>query len=106
MGYIFMVSLCRVSFSAQPFVSFLLPNFLFFVFVVSFFQKKKSFGLGLSFDFCVFYLIVVRLKMVFKRTIYPVLIWFGYRGFFFLSHDINLWFFVFSKLRWLFQFTI
>ena len=50
-----MVSLCRVYFSAQPFVSFLLPNFLFFVFVVSFFQKK-NFWFGFVFRlFCVLF---------------------------------------------------
>ena len=43
------------------------------------------------------------LKVVFKRIIYPVLSWlvlfqFGYRGFSFLSHDVRLWFMVFSKL--------
>ena len=37
-GYILMISLCRVS-SFQPFVSFLLLVFLFFVLVVSFSQK-------------------------------------------------------------------
>ena len=49
----FMVSFCRVSFCVQFLVSFLLLVFLFFVSVL--FSKIESFGLGLSFDFFVFF---------------------------------------------------
>ena len=67
MGYIFMVSLYRVSFSVQPLVSILLLVFIFFVLVVLL-SKIESFGWGLSFDFPVFYMIVVKLESGFQNN--------------------------------------
>ena len=93
-GYIFMVSLCRVSFCVQPFVSFFVH--LFFSFCLGFvlFSKIESFVLDLSFHFFVFYLIAVKVEVgLQKNNLYffnLVLIWFAYRGFFFLSHAISL----------------
>ena len=66
MGYIFMVSFCRVSLFVQPFVSFLLLVFLFFCFGCVLFSKIESFGLGLSFDFFVFYFVLVKLESGFQ----------------------------------------
>ena len=63
-GLYFNGPLCRVSLYVQLFVTFSFRVLLFFVLVV-FFSKVESFVLGLSFDFFV----------VFKRIIYPVLIW-------------------------------
>ena len=56
------------------------------------FSKIESFGLVLSFDFFCFVRLWLDLKVVFKRIIHPVLIWFGYREFFFFSQAISLWF--------------
>ena len=88
----------------QPFVPFLLLVFSFFVLVVSFSQKFKSFVLGLSFDFFVFCSFVFRLKSSLQKNNLSssklVLIRFGYREFSF-RHAVRLWFVVFSKLRWL-----
>ena len=49
------------------------------------FSKTERIGLVLSFDFQCFIRLWYDLKVVVKRIFYPVLIWFGYRGFF-LSH--------------------
>ena len=79
----------------STFYSFLLIvfSFLFLVVLVS---KIESFGLGLSIDFFVFHSFVVRLESGFQKNSLSnfkmVLIWFGYRGFSFLSHAIRLWF--------------
>ena len=89
----------------QLFVPFLILVFSFFVLVVSFSQKFKSFVLGLSFDFFVFCSFVFRLESSLQKNNLSssklVLIRLGYRGFSFLSHAVRLWFVVFSKLRWL-----
>ena len=69
------------------------------------FSKIKSFGLGLFFNFFVFYSFVFRLESSLQKNKLSssklVLIRFGYRGFSFLNHAVRLWFVVFSKLRWL-----
>ena len=92
-----MVSLCRVSFFVHPIVSFLLIVFLF-CFSCFFFPKFESFGLGLSSSFFVFCSIVLGLESGLQKnkvsSFNLVLIWFGYRGFFFLIHNIRLWFVV------------
>ena len=84
--------------------------FFSFLFWLRPFLKKEYFALGLSFDFFVFYLVAVRLESDFQKnnlsSFNLVLIWFGYRGFFLISHAISLWFCDVSKLGWLFQFTI
>ena len=77
-----------------------------FVLFVSFTQKLNLWGWICLSSFLCFIRLQQDLKMVFKRLIYPVLVWFGNRGFFFLSHAISLWFCDASKLRWLFQFFI
>ena len=65
-----------------------------FCFGLVFFSKKGSFGLDLSFEFFVFYLIVVKLESGLQKnnlsSFNLVLIWFYYRGFFFLSHSSSL----------------
>ena len=56
--------------------------------------------LGLSFDFLVFCFFSVQGSLQ-KNNLSSsklVLIQFVYRGFYFLSHDVRLWFMVFSKL--------
>ena len=106
----YIVFLCRVFLFVQTFVSCLLLVFRFFVLDVSFFSKIEYLGSGLSFDFFVFYLVVVKLESGFQKnnlsSFNLVLIWFGYRGIFFLSHAISLWFCDVSLLRWLVRFTI
>ena len=83
----------------QPFVFFLLLVFSFFVLVVSFSQKLKSFVLGLFFDFFVFCSFVFRLESSLQKNNLSssklMLTRFGYRGFSFLSHAVRLWFVVF-----------
>ena len=92
-GLYFHGLLCRVSLYVQPFVTFSFRVFLCFV-------------LGLSFDFFVFYLVLKKLDGGFQKKILKSgfnlgLIRFGYRGTFFLNHDISLWNCGVSKLRWL-----
>ena len=53
-GYIFMVFLCRVSLFVQAYVTFLFLIFFFLLFL----KNKKTFDLGLSFDFFVFYFVL------------------------------------------------
>ena len=69
--------------------------FSLFCFGCVFFSKMESFGLGLSFDIFVFNLVSVKFKNGFQKNILSsfnlVLIWFGYRGIFFLSPAISLW---------------
>ena len=102
-GYNFMVSLCRVPFCVQLFVWFLRFVFLFFVLVVSF-SQNRIFWFGFVFPLFGFYSFVVRLESGIQKNKLSSfkldLIWFGYRGFFFLSHVISLWFCDVSKLRW------
>ena len=74
--------------------------FSLFYFGCVLFSKIEPFGFVLSFDFFTFYSVVVRLESGLQRIVYPVLIWFGYRGLFFLSHAISLWFCDVSKLRY------
>ena len=87
------------------FCAFFNTGFFFFVLVVSFSLKIKSFVLGLSFDFFVFCSFVFRLESSLQKNNLSssklVLIRFGDRGFSFLRHAVRLWFVVFSKLRWL-----
>ena len=63
------------------------------------FSQIESFGLVLSFEFFVFYSIVVRLESGLQKnnlsSFNLVLIWFGDRGFFFLGHAISLSFVTF-----------
>ena len=54
-GVIFMVSFCRVPFCVQPFVSFLLLVFLFFVLAVSFSQKSNLLVRFCLLTFCVLF---------------------------------------------------
>ena len=82
-------------------------SFFSFSFWLCLLLKIESFGVGLIFDFFVFYLIVVKLESGLQtnnlRSFNLVLIWFGYPGFFFLSHAISLWFCVVNKLQWSFS---
>ena len=84
--------------------------FTLFCFGSVLFSKIDSFGLGLSFDFFVFWLIVVKFESgVQKKNLSScnlVLIWFGYRGVFNFGYAISLRFCDVSKLRWLIDFTI
>ena len=95
---------CRVLFMLNLLCLFYYWFFPFF-FGCVLFSKIKLFGLGLSFDFFVFYLFVVRLESSLQKnklsSFKLVFIRFGYRGFYFLSHAVGLWFLMFSKLRWL-----
>ena len=75
-GYYFEVSLCRISFCVQPFCLVFFTCFFSFSSGCVFFSKTESFVLVLSFDFFVFYSIVVRLENGLQNVIYPVLIWF------------------------------
>ena len=61
LGYIFMVSLCRVSLFVRFFFNFITCfSLLCFGFL---FSEIESFGLGLSFDFFVFYLVLAKLEL-------------------------------------------
>ena len=106
-GYIFMVSLCRVSFCVQLLFPF---YYLFFSFLFWLcpFLNNRIFWFRFVFRFLVFYLILVKPESCLQKnhlsSFNLVLTWFGYRGFFFLSHDISLWFCDVSKLRWFFNF--
>ena len=72
---------------------FLLLVFLFFVLVVSFSSKFKSFVLDLSFDFFVFCSFVFRLESSLQKKNLSssklVLIRFEYRVFSFVSHAVS-----------------
>ena len=65
-------------------------------------SQKLNFFLGLSFDFLVFCSFVFRLTSSLRKknlsSFKLVLIQFGYSGFCFLSHAVELWFVVLSKL--------
>ena len=61
LGYNVEVSLCRVSFCVQPFVSFFLLFFLFFVLVVSF-SRKSNLLVWFCLPTFLFYSFVVRLE--------------------------------------------
>ena len=74
--------------------------FSLFCFGCVLFSKIESFGLVLSFDFFTFYSVVVRLESGLQKNSLSSFIWFGYRGLFFLSHAISLWFCDVSKLRY------
>ena len=77
---------------------FLLDFFFFFVLVVSLSQKSNLLSCH-SLVFCSF---VFRLESSLQKNNLSsselVLTQFGYRGFLFLSHAVELWFVVFSKL--------
>ena len=92
-GLYFYGLLCRVSLYIQPCVTFSFLVFLLF-FGCVLFSKIESFVLGLSFDFLLFYLVLMKLECGFQKdTLFSFnlgLIRFGYRGTFFLSHAINL----------------
>ena len=68
------------------------------------FSKLELFVLGLSFDFFVFSHFQKKIEGGFRKKILSSfnldLIRFGYRGTFFLSHAVILWFCGISKLRW------
>ena len=78
----------------------LLWFFLCFVGCVLFFKKQIVCGMGLSFDFFVFYYFFLRLgNSLQKNNLFNfklVLIQFGYRRCSFLSHAVSLRFMVFS----------
>ena len=63
--------------------------------------------MGLFFDFFVFYLVSIKLEGEFQINILSSFnrgsVRFGYRGTFFHSQAISLWFSGNSKLRWLVQ---
>ena len=100
--YKFMLSFLEGPVCVQPFMPFLLLVFSFFVLVVSFSSKTKSFVLGLSSDFSVFCSLVFRLESSLQKKNLSssklVLIQFGYRGVSFFSHAVSCWFVVLSKL--------
>ena len=85
-------------FLCSTFCFIFITCFSLFCFRCVLFSKKKSFGMVLSFEFFVCYLIVVKLVSGFQKNSLSsfnlVLTWFGNRGFFFLSHAISLWFYV------------
>ena len=66
MRYNFVVSLCRVSFCVQPFVSFLLLIFFFLFLFCPVLLSKIEF-----FDFIVFYLVLVKLYSGFNLVWVP-----------------------------------
>ena len=63
-------------FLCSTFLFVLITYFFSFCFDCVLFSKIVSFGLVLSFDFFVFYLILVRLESGLKRIIHLALIWF------------------------------
>ena len=80
-GLYFYSLLCRVSLYVQPFVKFPFRVFLFFwCFGCVVFSKTESFGSGCLLTFLCFIWLWKNLKGVFKKLVYPVLIWF-YSGF-------------------------
>ena len=93
-------------------VSYFVLTFPFFSFCCfsCVFSKIKLFGLGLFFDFLVFYACFFRLINSLQKNKLSVLqaglIQFGYCGFFFLSHAVSLCFMVFNKLRLLVRIVI
>ena len=93
-GLIFYGLFVQSPFLCSFFYSFFMICFLLICFGCVLFSKTESFCLSSSFDFFVFYLFVLRLESdLQKNYLYSfklVLIWFGYRGFSFLSHAIKL----------------
>ena len=94
------------------FYAVFITNFSFCCFSCVLFLKVKLLGLGLVlfFDFLVFcsflFGLINSLQKNKLSSSSAVFFRFGYRGFFFLSHAVRLWFMVFSKLRWLFWIII
>ena len=92
----------------STFDSFCITCFLLFVLVVSFSQKSNRLVWICLSTFFVLYSFVVRHESSLQKnnlsSFKLVLIWFGYRGFSFLSHAISLRFVVcdVSKPLWLF----
>ena len=66
---------CEGSCYVTTFYVELLWFFLMSCWLCPFFKIQIVCGMGLSFDFFVFYYFFLRLKIVFKRIIYPVLNW-------------------------------
>ena len=102
---IFLWSLCAESlYLFNLFLRF--SCFSLYCFGCVLFSKIKYFALGFSFEFFVFYFVLVKLENGFQKnnlsSFNLVLIWFWYRGVFFLS----LCFCDVSKLRWLVQFSM
>ena len=97
-----MLSFCGGPVCVQPFVLFLLLVFSFFLsWLCPFLKNQIVFFWVCRSTFWCFVLLCSVLKVFFKRTIYPVLIW-CYSSldtvYFFLSHAVRLCFVVLSKL--------
>ena len=94
-GYNFEVFLCKSLFVFKICFVFLTVFSLFCSGCVLF-SKIESFGLVLSSTFLCFIRLWLDLRVVLQKNnssnFNLVLVWFGYRGLFFLSHAISLWF--------------
>ena len=92
-----MLSFLESPFCVQVFVPFLFLVFFLFCLGCVLFFKIKLFVLELSHDFFVFCSFVFRLESSLQKnnlsSFKLVLIRFGYCGFSFLSHVVELWFF-------------
>ena len=78
-------------------------SFLCYFWLCPFFKNQIVFGLGLSYDFLVFYYFFLRLCNSLQKNKLSSFILdlsgLGTPWFSFLSHAVILWFVVFSKLR-------
>ena len=90
--YLYFMSLCAESLYKINF--FLLFHYVFFSFLFRLcpFLKSRSFVLGLSFDFFVFYSGLIKLESGFQKNNLSGFNRVWVRWFFFISHAISLWY--------------